>query len=63
MRPSPIVLEQTQGKSRSPESSALAPILSRGWAKVTVDSGSGVIAYASVVDNITNDPTTVVMLR
>ena len=37
--------------------------MSRGWAKVTVNSGSGVIAYASVVDNITNDPTTVPMMR
>jgi len=37
--------------------------MSRGWAKVTVNSGSGVIAYASIVDNITNDPTTVVMIR
>ena|GEM_PF-6029249 len=37
--------------------------LSRGYAKVTVVSGSGVMALASVVDNVTNDPTTVRMVR
>ena len=35
--------------------------LSRGYAKVTVLSGSGIVAYASVIDNITNDPTTVLL--
>jgi hypothetical protein len=35
--------------------------MDRGYAKVTVTSGSGVIASASVVDNITNDPTTIPM--
>jgi hypothetical protein len=34
-----------------------------GYAKVTVDIGSGVVALASVVDNITNDPTTIPMQR
>jgi hypothetical protein len=34
--------------------------LAAGYAKVTVESGSGVLAVASVVDNITNDPTTIV---
>ena len=33
------------------------------FAKVRVVSGSGVITYASVVDNATNDPTTVAMKR
>jgi hypothetical protein len=28
-----------------------------------VQSGSGVFAFASVIDNITNDPTTVTMQR
>ena len=37
--------------------------MDRGYAKVTVESGSGVFAFASVVDNITNDPTTVAMQR
>jgi len=35
--------------------------LDRGYAKVTVQSGSGVFAFASVVDALTNDPTTVTM--
>jgi len=34
-----------------------------GYAKVTVVSGSGVITYASVVDNNSNDPTTIPMKR
>ena len=34
-----------------------------GYARVTVQSGSGVIALASVIDNVTNDPTTVTMQR
>jgi len=33
--------------------------LSTGYARVDLDSGSGVIGYASVVDNMTNDPTTI----
>ncbi|MBP7797386.1 MAG: PKD domain-containing protein [Thermoanaerobaculaceae bacterium] len=37
--------------------------MDRGWASVTVNSGSGVFAFASVVDNVTNDPTTVPMCR
>ena len=32
-----------------------------GYATVTVNSGSAVIVYGSVVDNITNDPTTIPM--
>lgn len=32
--------------------------LAAGYAKVTVTQGSGIIASASVVDNLTNDPTT-----
>ena len=34
-----------------------------GYAKVTVNSGSGVVAYASVVDAATGDPTTITMKR
>ena len=37
--------------------------MSSGYARITVQSGSGVFAFASVIDNITNDPTTVVMQR
>ncbi len=35
----------------------------RGYAKVTVEEGSGVIVVGSVVDNITNDPTTIPMVK
>jgi len=35
--------------------------LTGGVAKVKVNTGSGIIAYASVVDNQTNDPTTIPM--
>ena len=37
--------------------------LDSGYATITVQAGSGVFAFASVIDNITNDPTTVTMLR
>jgi CubicO group peptidase (beta-lactamase class C family) len=37
--------------------------VSSGYAMVEVESGSGVAVYASVVDNRTNDPTTVPMVR
>jgi len=37
--------------------------LAAGCAKVEVIEGSGVIVTASVVDNITNDPTTLVAIR
>ncbi len=37
--------------------------LNAGWARVEVLAGNGVVAYASVVDNITNDPTTVPLIR
>jgi hypothetical protein len=37
--------------------------MARGYAKVRVVSGSGVVAYASVVDNATGDPTTIDMQR
>ena len=34
-----------------------------GSARVTVNSGSGVVVYGSVIDNITNDPTTIPFYR
>jgi hypothetical protein len=37
--------------------------MDRGYAKITVQSGSGVFGFASLVDNVTNDPTTVTMQR
>lgn len=35
--------------------------MDRGFARVTVQSGSGVFAFASIIDVITNDPTTITM--
>jgi hypothetical protein len=37
--------------------------LQGGSARITVTSGSGVVVYGSVIDNITNDPTTITMVR
>ncbi len=39
--------------------------MDRGYARVTVTSatGTGVFAFASLVDNVTNDPTTITMQR
>ena len=36
--------------------------MATGYATVAVQTGSGVFAFASVIDNITNDPTTVSMV-
>jgi hypothetical protein len=33
-----------------------------GYASITVESGSGVVAFGSVIDNATNDPTTIPMV-
>jgi hypothetical protein len=45
------------------KSKALQTAMDRGYAKITAQTGSGVFGFASVIDNITNDPTTVVMQR
>ena len=37
--------------------------MDRGYAKVTVISGSGIVATASVIDNLTNDPTMMPMTQ
>ncbi|MFI5167015.1 MAG: PKD domain-containing protein [Thermoanaerobaculales bacterium] len=37
--------------------------IAKGYAKVIVNAGSGVIAYASVIDNASADPTTINMKR
>jgi M6 family metalloprotease-like protein len=37
--------------------------MDRGYARITAQTGSGVFAFASVIDNITNDPTPVTMQR
>jgi hypothetical protein len=34
-----------------------------GYATIAVQTGSGVFAFASVIDNVTDDPTTVAMQR
>jgi hypothetical protein len=44
-------------------SKAAQTAMDRGYARITVQSGSGVFGSASVVDNVTNDATTVAMLR
>ena len=40
-----------------------AGAIESGYASVAVNSGSGVVAYASVIDQQTNDPTTIGMKR
>lgn len=35
--------------------------IAKGYGKITVNSGAGVIAYASVIDNASSDPTTIMM--
>jgi hypothetical protein len=37
--------------------------MAAGFVRIEVLAGSGVIAYGSVVDNTTNDPTTMEMIR
>ena len=37
--------------------------VSNGWAEVELVEGTGVWAYASVIDNTTGDPSTIVMNR
>ena len=37
--------------------------MTAGYAKVAVNSGTGIVAYASVVDNVTGDGTTIPMKR
>jgi hypothetical protein len=37
--------------------------MDRGYAKVTVNTGSGVVAIASVINNLTGDATTIVMVQ
>ncbi|HUK13742.1 MAG TPA: hypothetical protein VLW17_10625 [Thermoanaerobaculaceae bacterium] len=51
--------QETQPFSRKAGQSAM----DRGFAKITVQKGSGIFGFASVINNITNDPTTVGMLR
>ncbi|HVN33325.1 MAG TPA: DUF4397 domain-containing protein [Thermoanaerobaculaceae bacterium] len=50
-------------ENRPFEKKAGLTAMDRGYAKVTVQAGSGVYAFATVIDNVTNDPTTVAMQR
>jgi hypothetical protein len=50
-------------ENRPFENKAGQTAMDRGYARITVQSGSGVYAFASVIDNVTNDPTTVTMQR
>ncbi len=50
-------------ENRPFEKKAGQTAMDRGYAKVTVQSGSGVSAFASVIDNVTNDPNNVTMQR
>jgi uncharacterized repeat protein (TIGR03803 family) len=45
------------------KSKAAQTAMERGYAKITVQSGSGIFAFASLIDNITSDPTTIPMQR
>lgn len=59
----PVSLSPGQWKQENQpfKSKAGQTAMDRGYAKVTVNAGTGVIAYASVIDNLTNDPITVPM--
>lgn len=50
-------------ENRPFEKKAGQTALDRGYARIAVQSGSGVYAFATVIDNVTNDPTTVAMQR
>jgi len=53
---------QWQQKNR-PFAAVSASEVPAAFARVDISAGSGVIGYGSVVDNVTNDPTTVPMIR
>ncbi len=55
--------EEWKQETQPYKKKAAQAAMDRGYAKVRVTSGSGVSAFASVVDNITNDPTTIAMQR
>ena len=59
----PLTARQWVQTTQPFKNSAGQTALSAGYATITVQSGSGVFAFASVIDNITNDPTTVAMQR
>jgi len=52
---------QLKQENRPFFSKAGQTMLGKGYAKIEVVSGTGVLAYASVIDNLTNDPVTIPM--
>ncbi len=57
----PLTAGQWAQETQPFKNKASQTAMDRGFAKVTVQSGSGVVAFASMVDNLTNDPTTITM--
>jgi hypothetical protein len=37
--------------------------ITKGYAKITVNAGAGIVAYASLIDNASYDPMTMTMKR
>jgi hypothetical protein len=60
---SPLAAGQWAQETQPFKNKAGQTAMDRGYARITVQSGSGVFGFASVIDNITNDPTTVTMQR
>ncbi len=60
-----VNLEPGQWKQENRPFYSIAAVsnLDEGYAKIEVISGSGIVGYGSVVDNTTNDPTTMTMIR
>jgi len=60
-----VTLAPGQWKQKSRPFNAIAGLanLSAGSARVTITGGSGVVVYGSLIDNITNDPTTIPFYR
>jgi len=60
----PVTLQPAEWKQETqPFKKAGQTNMLRGYAKVMVNTGSGVIALASLIDNLTNDPTTINMMK
>ena len=59
----PLTAGQWAQETQPFRAKALQAAMDRGYAKITVQTGSGVFGFASVIDNITNDPTPATMLR
>ncbi len=59
----PLAAGQWAQETQPFRAKALQTAMDRGYAKITVQTGSGVFGFASVIDNMTNDPTPATMLR